>query len=79
MGYAHLAQNDKEFNTDLQKQVHKIISGMRYGEKVTIPLSIAETKEEMSLAIKKSVRYNCMDVRVKWPKSNDGEVTVTVE
>jgi len=79
MGYAHLGKNDLSFKTEVEKHVHKVISGMRYGDKVCIPLSIASSKEEMAVAIKKSARYNCMDIRVSWPKTNDGEVTITID
>lgn len=79
MGYAHLSKTDINFTTETEKIVHKIISGMRYGEKVQIDLSVAENKEVLAVAIKKSVRYNCMDVRITWPKDNNGKVTISVE
>ena len=80
MGYAHIAKDDIYFTTEVEKTVHKILSGMRYGQKVQIDLSIAETKEQIAKAIKKSSRYNCMDIRVQWPKNNSNNmVTITVE
>lgn len=80
MGYAHLSKTDIEFVTELEKKVHKMLSGMRYGEKLEINLDIAESKEQLSKAIKKSARYNCMDIRTQWPKQNgQGSVTITVE
>jgi hypothetical protein len=57
-----------------------MLSAMRYGEKLQIDLGIAESKEELSKAIKKSARYNCMDIRTQWPKPNGKNfVTVTIE
>lgn len=80
MGYAHLPKSDISFVTELEKYVHKLLSAMCYGEKLQIDLSIANSKEELSKAIKKSARYNCMDIRVQWPKPNSKNfVTVTIE
>lgn len=80
MGLDHLAKNDIFFSTEVEKQVHKKLSGMRYGSKIEIDLSIASSKQELSKAIKKSARYNCMDIKIQWPRTEDNNfVTISVE
>lgn len=52
------------FETDLEKKFHKIISGMRYGERIDVEVDISspEKKKEVVKAIEKSISYNCAEI-----------------
>ena len=47
------------FTTDVEIRMHKIVSALRYGEKITIEVN--GDYREYVYAVKKSAYYNCMD------------------
>lgn len=69
-----LEMNEKlRFSTPFEKDVHKRISNMRFGECLTIETVIKtdQDKKAITKAIEKSAKYNCMVVRFHWSKAND--------
>lgn len=62
-----------EFNTDLEKSIHRKLSGIRYGETLVIEISPSskEEKDEINKAIRKTSNYNNLQLRVYWSKRND--------
>lgn len=71
VGHYNAKKENIRFETDVEKRFHKIVSGMRYGEKLEIPVdaSTPEKKKEIVNAIQKSALYNC--VEIKYRVSND--------
>lgn len=69
-----LEMNEKfRFSTDFEKDIHKKISSMKYGDCFTME-TVLKTKEErkaLSKAIIKSASYNCMVVRLHWLKDTN--------
>lgn len=62
-----------KFETDVEKQVHKLISAMRFMETVTIPTN-PNSKDDRDMvvnAVRKSAFYNCMEVTMRWHKKKD--------
>lgn len=64
---ARIAKTDVKFSTPLEKTVHKEISSMRYFENRVFDLEMSNGDiPALKKAITKSVRYNCMSVRITW-------------
>ena len=59
------------FETKIEKEMHEIISSIRYGEKLEIPVMNLSTLDEKIIkkAIQKSAKWNCIDLHIRW--SND--------
>lgn len=76
----YVTKSDVYFNTDLEKEIHRKVSAMRYGDTVEIsnPFMGVNDKVTIMSAIKKSARYNCMELRIRWDK-NDELVSIYVE
>jgi hypothetical protein len=59
-----------KFTTDIEKKMHKIVSGLRYGEAIRIPtekMSADEVKETVK-ALRKSGKWNCIELKVQTGK-----------
>lgn len=66
---------------DFEKEIHKKISNMRYGESFTIETfsKTDECQKAIQKAIQKSVKYNCMIVNLRWaPGKKEVKVTHVV-
>ena len=76
----HISKSDIFFNTKLEKEIHRKVSAMRYGDTVEIPKPFMDVddKKTIMVALKKSARYNCMDLKIRWGK-NDSFVSIYVE
>jgi hypothetical protein len=55
-----------KFDTVLEKEMHKVISSINYGQKVNIKKAKCFSHKEVENAIKKSAFYNCMDITIRW-------------
>lgn len=68
------------FETDLEKEFHKIISSLGFGDSISVDTKIEskEDEHEVIKAIKKSEMYNLMDISYRFDK-NKTSVTITVE
>lgn len=62
-----------EFNTDIERYVHRKMSAIRFGECIQIEVEVSskEEKEDVNKAIRKSAHYNNLQVRIYWSKQND--------
>lgn len=69
-----------KFDTPLSKEVHKIVSSLRYHEMYPFDASTFDSamKEELVNLVKLSAYYNNMDVGCKWAK-NKTVLNITVE
>jgi phosphoribosylformylglycinamidine (FGAM) synthase PurS component len=58
------------FETEMEKMFHKVISAMRFGEKVEIDVdgTNENVKKDALSAIKKSCLYNNVEVYYRWSK-----------
>lgn len=66
-----------KFETDLEKAAHKVISSIRFGEKIQIENNDYNWKE-FENAYRKSAFYNCIDIHCRW--SNDKKIlTISCE
>lgn len=66
---------------DFEKEIHKKISNMRYGETFTIETvsKTNECKKAIQKSIQKSAKYNCMTLNLRWsPIKNEVKVTHVV-
>ena len=68
------------FETALEKHYHKVISSLTFGEAVRIETKISSKEDEEFVikAIKKSAKYNHMDVSYKFDKEKTS-VLIIVE
>jgi hypothetical protein len=59
---------------------HKIISSIRYGEKIEVPVAVKNNQEKKDVikSINKSALYNNIDVSKRWSKDKT-KITLTVE
>lgn len=59
------------FENDFEKYVHKMISGMGFGDSIEIPTNIenAADREIYKKAIYKSLYYNNMEATLTWDKN----------
>lgn len=66
---------------DFEKEIHKKISNMRYGETFTVE-TVSKTDEYKKIiqkAIQKSAKYNCITLNLRWsPIKNEVKVTHVV-
>jgi hypothetical protein len=55
------------FETEIEKKMHKVVSSLRYGEKITISTSSMSQDEEKALtkALSKSAKYNCIQLKIQ--------------
>lgn len=62
-----------EFNTELEKAIHRKLSGIRFGESLTIEIEVSskDQKDEVNKAIRKTSEYNNLQLRVYWSRQND--------
>lgn len=70
VGHYNARKEAIRFETDIEKQYHKQISGLRYGQLIKIEMiNVEEQKQkEIMKAIEKSGFYNCMELVVRWSK-----------
>lgn len=54
-----MARQNIKFEDDLEIKIHKIVSSLRYGQEITIP--VEPDIDTCVYAIKKSAYYNCME------------------
>lgn len=56
------------FSTDIEKVIHKTVSSIRYGEKISFSCSPQNKEDQDSIVrvIKKSACYNNIDIKTKW-------------
>ena len=80
IGHYSFQKENIKFETDLDKIFHKVISNMRYGEKIEVRVSVKnnEEKKEVIKSINKSALYNNIDVSKRWSKDKT-KITLTVE
>lgn len=55
------------FETEIEKKMHKVVSSLRYGEKITISTNSMSQDEEKALtkALSKSAKYNCIQLKIQ--------------
>lgn len=80
IGHYSFKKEQIKFETDLQKMFHKIISGMRFGDEITVPIVVTSNKEmkEVINAINQSATYNNMELHKRWAKDKKS-ITIRVE
>lgn len=54
-----MARQNIKFENDLEIKIHKIVSSLRYGQEIAIP--VKPDIDTCVYAIKKSAYYNCME------------------
>ena len=80
IGHYSFQKEKIRFETDLDKMFHKIISNIRYGEKIEVPVAVKNNQEKKDVikSINKSALYNNIDVSKRWSKDKT-KITLTVE
>jgi phosphoribosylformylglycinamidine (FGAM) synthase PurS component len=80
IGHYSFQKENIKFETDLDKMFHKIISSIRYGEKIEVPVAVKNNQEKKDVikSINKSALYNNIDVSKRWSKDKT-KITLTVE
>jgi phosphoribosylformylglycinamidine (FGAM) synthase PurS component len=80
IGHYSFQKENIRFETDLDKMFHKIISSIRYGEKIEVPVAVKNNQEKKDVikSINKSALYNNIDVSKRWSKDKT-KITLTVE
>lgn len=80
IGHYSFQKEKIKFETDLDKMFHKIISNIRYGEQIKIPVTIQNNREKEAVikAINKSALYNNIDISKRWSKDKS-VITISVE
>ena len=55
------------FETEIEKKMHKVVSSLRYGEKITISTNSMTEDEEKAVtkALSKSAKYNCIQLKIQ--------------
>lgn len=55
------------FETEIEKKMHKVVSSLRYGEKITISTNSMSQDEEKALtkALTKSAKFNCIELKIQ--------------
>ena len=55
------------FETEIEKKMHKVVSSLRYGEKITISTNSMSQEEEKALtkALTKSAKFNCIELKIQ--------------
>jgi hypothetical protein len=55
------------FETEIEKKMHKVVSSLRYGEKITISTNSMSQDEEKAVtkALNKSAKYNCIQLKIQ--------------
>ena len=69
MSYTYKFNKEKiTFSTDMEKVIHKTISSIRYGEKISLSCSPKnkEERDDIVWVIKKSACYNNIEIKAKW-------------
>jgi len=53
--------------TEIEKRMHKVVSSMRYGEKITISTNSMTEDEEKAVtkALNKSAKFNCIELKIQ--------------
>jgi uncharacterized protein YktA (UPF0223 family) len=66
--------------TEIEKKFHKIVSSIRYGEKIIIPTIVKTKEEEKAIwkALEKTARYNCIELHMRWDKNKEN-IKISVE
>ena len=70
VGHYNARKEAIRFETDIEKQYHKQISGLRYGQLIKIEMADVEEQKQKEIikAIEKSAFYNCIQLVVRWSK-----------
>lgn len=55
------------FDTDIEKTMHKIVSTIRYNEKIELSTEILTVLEEKAMikALQKSAKWNCIELKIQ--------------
>ena len=55
------------FDTDIEKAMHKIVSTIRYNEKIELSTEILTVLEEKAMikALQKSAKWNCIELKIQ--------------
>lgn len=71
MGRYSFNKETMKFENQFETHIHKIISGITFGESIEIPTDIenAADKEKYKKAIYKSLFYNNIEATLTWDKS----------
>lgn len=80
IGHYSFQKESLKFETELDKMFHKIISNIRYGEEVKVPVVVKDNQEKKLVikAINKSALYNNIDISKRWSKDKTS-ITISVE
>lgn len=80
IGHYSFQKENIKFETDLDKMFHKIISNIRYGEEIKVPVVVKNNQEKKTVikAINKSALYNNIDISKRWSKDKQA-ITISVE
>ena len=71
------SRENLKFSTPIEKEVHKKVSGIRYGEKLTIKKADGYEKKQFETLVRKSACFYHIDIYCRWSKEKD-EITITV-
>jgi phosphoribosylformylglycinamidine (FGAM) synthase PurS component len=66
----HIQKETIKFETELDKKFHKIISAIRFGQRIDVPVmaKTEQDKKDVMKAIRKSALYNNIDMTNRWSK-----------
>lgn len=80
IGHYSFQKENIKFETDLDKMFHKIISNIRYGEEIEVPVVVKNNQEKKAIikSINKSALYNNIDISKRWSKDKTA-ITISVE
>ena len=55
------------FSTDIEKKMHKVVSGIRYGQNIELTTEFMSVDEEKTMvkALKKSAKWNCIELKTQ--------------
>jgi hypothetical protein len=55
------------FETEIEKKMHKVVSSLKYGEKITISTNSMTEDEEKAVtkALSKSAKFNCIELKIQ--------------
>jgi|LakMenE18May11ns_1017448.scaffolds.fasta_scaffold8619175_1 hypothetical protein len=61
------------FETEIEKRMHKVVSSLKYGEKITISTNSMSQDEEKALtkALNKSAKFNCIELKIQKAREKD--------
>lgn len=68
------------FETDLEKEFHKLISKIRYGEEIVVQTDVTNNDQKRAVikAINKSALYNNIEITKRWSRDKSS-ITIKVE